>query len=207
MGRWKEEVEKFIVSRYHQGYLWLNEAIEITGGLLYRILGIPREGAKVPKSTNSNDWMQFLTGSTTTKNSKGLLINKITDPKARWDCHHNLFVLHTSRTGASDVNMTMVEAIAQVYQNSERFNWAEHLADMLRTNCKEVQDSGRAIKFPSLLIWIEMEQYGPVGEATFTSKKTPTMEKYRVFSFKSDRYIKLTSTRRDVLVVGRRLER
>jgi hypothetical protein len=34
----------------------------------------------------------------------------------------------------------------------------------------------------SLLIWIAMEQYGPVGEETFTSKKTPTMEKYIVFS-------------------------
>jgi hypothetical protein len=58
----------------------------------------------------------------------------------------------------------------------------EHLADMIKTNCKEVQDAGKAIKFPSLLIWIEMEQYGPVGEATFTYKKTPTMEKYIVFS-------------------------
>jgi hypothetical protein len=57
MGRWKEEVEKFIVSQYHQGYLWLDEPIQITSGILYRILGIPREGAKVPKSGNTNDWM------------------------------------------------------------------------------------------------------------------------------------------------------
>jgi hypothetical protein len=74
--------------------------------------------------------------------------------------------------------MTMVEAIAQVYQNEERFNWVEHLADMIRTNCKEVQVlQGKAIKFPSLLIWIAMEQYGSVKEATFTYNKTSTMEK------------------------------
>jgi hypothetical protein len=53
MGRWKEEAKKFIISQYHQGYLWLNESIAITDRLLYRILGIPRAGAKVPKSDQS----------------------------------------------------------------------------------------------------------------------------------------------------------
>jgi hypothetical protein len=76
-------VEKFIVSQYHQGYLWLDEPIEISGRLLYQILVILREGAKVPKSANTNNWMQFLTRSATAKKYNGLLINKITDPKAR----------------------------------------------------------------------------------------------------------------------------
>jgi hypothetical protein len=31
MGQWKEEATKFIVSRYHQGYLWLDNPIAITG--------------------------------------------------------------------------------------------------------------------------------------------------------------------------------
>jgi hypothetical protein len=114
MGRWKEEVEKFIVSRYHQGYLWLDQPIEITGGLLYRILGIPRTGAKVPKSANTNDWMQFLTGSVTTKNSKGLLINKITNLRACWTAII-IYLCFTPAGRASDIKMTMVEAIAQVY--------------------------------------------------------------------------------------------
>jgi len=115
------------------------------------------------------------------KNSKGLLINKIIDLRA-----HSASIIISlcfKPVGrASDVKKTMVEEITQVYKNMERFNWAEHLADMIRTNCKEVQDSGRAIKFTSLLIWIEMEQYGLVGEEAFTTKKVLTMEKYRVFS-------------------------
>jgi len=155
MGQWKEEAAKFIFSWYHQGYLWLDQPIEIIDRLLYRILGIPRVGDKVPKSTNTNNWMQFLTGLATAKKSKELMINKITDLRACWTAII-ISLCFTPIVWASDVNMKMVEAITQVYQNAERFNWAEHLADMLRTNCKEVQDSGRDIKFPSLLIWITM---------------------------------------------------
>jgi len=78
--------------------------------------------------------------------------------------------------------MTMVKVIIQVYKNAKRLNWVEHLADMIITIYKECQDSGKAIKFPSLLIWITMEQYGLVEEPTFTNKKVLTMEKYIVFS-------------------------
>jgi hypothetical protein len=114
--------------------------------------------------------MQFLTGSTTTKNSKGFLINKITDLKARWTAI--IVSLCFTPTGrASDVKMMMVESIGQVYKNVERFNWSEHLVDIIWTNCKECQESGKAIKFPSLLIWLEMEQFGPIGETTFTVNK------------------------------------
>jgi len=55
MGWWKEEVAKFIVNRYHQGYLWLDQPIEIDGGLIYHITSIMKIGAKVPKLTNTND--------------------------------------------------------------------------------------------------------------------------------------------------------
>jgi hypothetical protein len=76
-------------------------------------MGIPKTGAKVPKSANTNDWMQFLTGSTMTKNSKGLLINKITDLRARWTAII-ISLCFTPAGRASDVKMTMVESIAQV---------------------------------------------------------------------------------------------
>jgi hypothetical protein len=76
----------------------------------------------------------------------------------------------------------MIKSIGQVFQKEEIFNWSKYLADIIWTNCKECQEFGKAIKFPSLLIWIAMEQYNPVGEPAFTIKKFPTMEKYRIFS-------------------------
>jgi len=56
------------------------------------------------------------------------------------------------------------------------------LIDIIHTNCREFQELGRAIKFPFMLIWIEMEQYSPVSDPTFTINKVPLMEKYRVFA-------------------------
>jgi hypothetical protein len=120
MGRWKEEV-KFIVCQYHQGYLWLDQTIEIIDRLIYQIISILKIEAKVLKSANTNKWMQFLIGSETTKHSKGLLINKITDFRARW----TVIIISLCFTPAgqeSYVKMEMVKAITQVYKNVERFN-------------------------------------------------------------------------------------
>jgi hypothetical protein len=79
LGHWKEEATKFIVIDIMKDISGLTKPIVVTGGLIHRITGILKAGVKVPKTTNANDWMQFLTGMTTTKNSKGLLINKILD--------------------------------------------------------------------------------------------------------------------------------
>jgi hypothetical protein len=89
--------------------------------LIHRITDIPKMGVKVPKNSNANAWMQILTGSTTTKNSKGLLINKIPDLCARWTAIIvSLFFTPAGR--ASDVKMTMVESIDQIFKKEEIFN-------------------------------------------------------------------------------------
>jgi hypothetical protein len=163
-------------------------------------------GVTVPKTSNANDWMQFLTGSTTTKNSKGLLIKKITNLRARWTSII-VSLCFTPVGQVSDVKMTMIESIGQVFQKVKNFNWSEYLVDIIQTNCKECQEYGKAIKFPSLLIWIEMEQYSPVGEPAFTIKKVPMMEKYRIFSTEQARYFWFDDTPRNVSTMGQKLER
>jgi hypothetical protein len=69
---WKEEAAKFLISHYHSGYLWLNYLVEIMGGMIHMITGIPHGGTHVPKTINTNDWLQILTGRMSTKNLKGL---------------------------------------------------------------------------------------------------------------------------------------
>jgi hypothetical protein len=77
---------------------------------------------KLPKSANINDWMQFLIGTTTTKNSKGLLINKITELRAYWTAI--ILSLCFKPVGrASDVKMTMVEAITQFIRMLKGSTW------------------------------------------------------------------------------------
>jgi hypothetical protein len=41
------------------------------------IMGLPHKGESVPKTTNSDKWIQKFTGSSNAKNSKGLLINQV----------------------------------------------------------------------------------------------------------------------------------
>jgi hypothetical protein len=55
MGRWKEKAMKFIVSRYHQGYIWIDQPIAITSILIHHITNILKTRAKVPKSANTKD--------------------------------------------------------------------------------------------------------------------------------------------------------
>jgi hypothetical protein len=83
---WKEEDVKFLISRYDSGYLWIDYSIAITVGLIHMIIGIPHGVIFVPKTLNTNDWLQILTGGMLAKNSKGLLINRVVEPHAQWAC-------------------------------------------------------------------------------------------------------------------------
>jgi hypothetical protein len=76
---WKEEAVKFSVIQYHNGNLWSKVLVEITRGMTHRITRIPHGVNPILKTLNSNAWIQFLIRGTSKKNSKGLLINKVTD--------------------------------------------------------------------------------------------------------------------------------
>jgi hypothetical protein len=58
--------------------------VGITRGMIQHVIGLPNGGTKVPKTLNSNDYIQFLIGGTSMKNSKGLLINKVTELREKW---------------------------------------------------------------------------------------------------------------------------
>jgi hypothetical protein len=44
---WKEEDTKFVISGYHNGYLWIKYLVEIIGGLIHIIMGILNEGVLI----------------------------------------------------------------------------------------------------------------------------------------------------------------
>jgi hypothetical protein len=48
-GRWKEEATKFIISRYHEGYVWLDEPIAITRGIIHKSWAFQRQGSVYQK--------------------------------------------------------------------------------------------------------------------------------------------------------------
>jgi hypothetical protein len=86
------------------------------GGMIHRITGIPHGGTLVPKTLNTNDWLQILTGRTSTKNSKGMLINRVVEPHAKWTCIIvSLFFTVVGQD--SYVKLTMLEPIGQIIQS------------------------------------------------------------------------------------------
>jgi hypothetical protein len=108
--------------------------VGITRGMIHRVTGIPHGGTLVPKTLNSNDWIQFLTGGTSTKNSKGLLINRVIELKEKWTCII-VSLCFTVAGQASDVKLTMLEPISQILQSGAKFDWVDHLAATIKSNC------------------------------------------------------------------------
>jgi hypothetical protein len=75
------------------------------GGMIHRIMGILHGCTPVPKTLNPNEWIHALTRGTSSKNLKGLLINKVTNLYAKWTCIIvSLFLTAMGR--ASDVNLS-----------------------------------------------------------------------------------------------------
>jgi hypothetical protein len=121
----------------------------------------------VPKTLNYNNLIQFLIGGTSEKNSKGFLINRVIELKAKWTCV--IVSLCFTATGwVSDVKLTMLEPISEILQSGAKCDKEEWLATIIKRNYRECQENVWGIKFSSLLIWLAMSQFNLVREPTFT---------------------------------------
>jgi len=87
---WKEEEEKFLMSQYHNGHLWLYLPISIMGGMIHRITKIPHGCTPIPKTMNPKDWIQTLTKGTSTKKSKRVVDKQIHGPLLKIDMHYTV---------------------------------------------------------------------------------------------------------------------
>lgn len=83
-GALKEEATKFIVNRYHIGKFWLHELVDVTPVLISYITGLPANGDLFLISTKNPTLLEELIGSKASKNSKGVMINDITNMEVKW---------------------------------------------------------------------------------------------------------------------------
>ena len=81
----KEEVAKFMVSRYHNRKIWIDEPIEITPNLINFITDFPVKRDLVPVGTKSMALVEkFIGSSSKGQNSKSLQINSIEMLMIKW---------------------------------------------------------------------------------------------------------------------------
>jgi hypothetical protein len=99
----------------------------------------------------------------------------------KWTCVI-VSLCFTITSWASDVELIMLEPIGWILQNGEMFNWEENLASIIKRNCREFQEQGWEIRFPSLLIWSFVSQFSPFGEVAFITKRKPSMENYHILT-------------------------
>ena len=60
----KEEVAKFLVSRYHDGKFWLDRPIAIIGKLINFIIDLPLNREPVPVCSNNPTFLEWFNGPT-----------------------------------------------------------------------------------------------------------------------------------------------
>lgn len=81
----KEEPAKFLVRRYHNEKIWLDEPIAITDNLINFITSIPLSGEPIPVGSKNLALLEWLTRlNKKCKNSKGLQINSIESLTIKW---------------------------------------------------------------------------------------------------------------------------
>ena len=63
-----------------------------------------------------------------------------------------------------DLKLDMLVAVDMISNTAKVYRWAQYVADMLKGICEKCQESGRIIRFPSLIIWIVMYYLCPVED-------------------------------------------
>jgi len=76
----------------------------------------------------------------------------------------------------------MLEAIGKKEKYGVQYNWVDHVDDLIKNNYQDFHNSGKVIRFPSLLIWVTMKANPPIGEAEFTKKYPTIMNNFKIFS-------------------------
>ena len=76
-GGMKGAAIKFIISRYHNGRFYFDQPVNISGDVISKLTGLSNEGNPVPVKIKDG-LVKDLTGSSSGKKFKGLMISQIT---------------------------------------------------------------------------------------------------------------------------------
>jgi hypothetical protein len=139
-GTLKEEAAKFLVRRYHDDKIWLDQLITINAKLINFINDLPLNGDQVPIGSKNPALLEkFIGSSQRGKNSKCLQINSIESPSIKLTTLI-ISICLTNFGRSSDVKLDMLEAIDGVANHRKTYGWASYLADLIKSNCEKCQE-------------------------------------------------------------------
>ena len=109
----KERAVKFIISRYHNGRFYFGRPVEISGEVIYKLIGLSNQGDPVLVGIKEG-LVEQLTRSPLGKNSKGLMISQI---QARMpQIVAKIIAMGLTPTGrGSNLKLDMLEAMNTIF--------------------------------------------------------------------------------------------
>ena len=121
-GTLKEEAAKFLVSRYHDRNIWLDQPIAIIEKIINLITDLPLNGNHIPVGSNNPALLEKFIGITQKgKNSKGLQINSIQLPWVKWTALI-ISIFLTIYGWLSNIKLDMLEAIEGVSNHAKTYS-------------------------------------------------------------------------------------
>ena len=133
-GGTKETAVQFIISRYHNGQFYFDQPIDISGEVISKLTGLSNEGNPVPVGIKEG-LVKELTGSSSVKNSKGLMIGQITTRTPQIVAKIIAITLTLAGRG-SDLKLEMLEAIDTISTDGRLYRWGDYVTDMIKTICE-----------------------------------------------------------------------
>lgn len=112
--------------------------------LIKWIIGLSSKWYLMLKIINPIVWIQKFIGNKREKNSKWMVIIQVTSQHIKW-AYIIVCLCLTSSNQVSDVKLNMLEVIGQIIKQGMVFNWAKHVVNIVKVNCEECQEMGKAM--------------------------------------------------------------
>ena len=141
---------RYILSRVHNGQLWLEQPILITKKMIHKITGLPMLSKSKTTKTLSRNELQKLT--LAEWDGRGLKLNNVSDAELRFGIHLIAYKMYSSRR-LNTVPCEAVDLAYKVVKKNMEFDLADVLLKQLNKNMDSIRTSKtNPCKFGSLLV-------------------------------------------------------
>ena len=131
---------KFIISRYHNGKFYFNTPVDISAEVIYKLTGLSNQGDPVPISITKG-MVEQLIGTSSRKNSKGLMISQI-QARTPQIVAKIIATGLTPTSRGSDLKLDMLKAVDMIVDTRKFYRWVEYVTDMFKGICDKFQELG-----------------------------------------------------------------
>lgn len=163
----------FILSYVHNGKLWLEQPIQITKKMIYRIIGFPI--LNKAKTTKTLSRVELENKTLSKLDGRGMKINNVTDMELKFGIHVITHKIYNS-IHLKNVSCEAIDLALKVVKNNMSFNLAELMMKQFNKNMESIKNSKKFLcKFGSLLtcLFFYVQKFFPSKGSVIWRKDVP----------------------------------